>query len=141
MRELYITLACLGFFFSLFLLFLFTKQQQERKMQEANEPGTGVQIRRDQGRRGPSGSCGAVNAAGWPGALSKHLGRTDSPRGSRQKESGWADSCPQISGSTTPLAVSWLEALEAPCLEARSPEHGPSGARQKGEAGRAGRGL
>jgi len=42
-----ITLTCLGFFFPC----LFTKQQQERKMQEAGEPGPGIQIRREQGGR------------------------------------------------------------------------------------------
>ena len=51
-RITYFILTCLGFFF---LFCLFTKQQQERKMQEANEPGTSVQIsvqiRREQGDR------------------------------------------------------------------------------------------
>ena len=47
-RIIYFILTCLGFFF---LLCLFTKQQQERKMQEANEPDTSVQIRREQGDR------------------------------------------------------------------------------------------
>lgn len=89
-------------------------------MQEADDPGTGVQIGRDQGRRGPSCPCRNSKRCGLARALSKHLGRTDRPAGSRQEESGWADSCPQISGGTTPLAVSWLEALEAPCLEAVS---------------------
>lgn len=44
MRELCIILTSLGFFF----LFLFTKQQQEREMQVADEPGMRLQIGRDQ---------------------------------------------------------------------------------------------
>lgn len=55
MRELCILLSLVWVFF---LLLLCTKQQQERKMQEADEPGTGVQIRREQGDQ-------AVTA-GWP---------------------------------------------------------------------------
>lgn len=67
------------------------------------------------------------------GSLQASWENCDSPEGADQK-SGWEDSCPQTSSSTTlaaTLAVSRVRSTRGLCLEAWS-----SGAREKGGGGK-----
>lgn len=84
MRELHVLLSLVWVFF---LLRLFTKQRQERKMQEAGESGPGTQIRREQGGRtklllqiGP-GLCPRIPGAGpqAPEGADGAAGKTAAP--------------------------------------------------------------
>lgn len=67
------------------------------------------------------------------GSLQASWENCDSPEGT-DKKSGWEDSCPQTSNSTTlaaTLAVSRVRSTRGSCLEAWS-----SGAREKGGGGK-----
>lgn len=100
MRELYYS-HLFGFLFFPLIFIYFTKEQEKRKMQAADEPGTRVQIRRDQGDEDQAVHATTVALQAAPGALQASWENVTSPRGSRQQ---WEDGCPQISGSTTPLS-------------------------------------
>lgn len=93
--------------------------------------GTGV----DEDQAVPAGT---VTLWAGPGLSPSILGELTALEGADKKRVG---AVPRSVAASLPWQSAGLEALKAPCSEARSPEHGPSGARQKREAGRAGRGL
>lgn len=96
--------------------------------------GTGV----DEDQAVPAGT---VTLWAGPGLSPSILGELTALEGADKKRVGGQTAVPRSVAASLPWQSAGLEALKAPCSEARSPEHGPSGARQKREAGRAGRGL
>lgn len=139
MRELYITLTCLGFFFS-FLFFSQNNSRKERcRRQMSQAPGL-----RSEGTGGDEDQAvpaRTVMLRAGPGFSPSIWGELTALEGADKKRVGGQTAVPRSAAASLPWQSAGMEELEAPCLEARSPEHGPSGARQKGEAGRARRGL
>lgn len=126
MRELYITLTCLSFFFP---CFSFHKTTAGKKNAGA---GSRVGIKRGQGAEQQAVLPEQLTLWLPRGSLQASWENCDSPEGA--DKTGWEDSCPQTSSSTTlaaTLAVSRVRITRGSCLEAWS-----SGAREKGGGGK-----
>lgn len=123
-----------GFLF--FLLFLFTKRQQERKMQEADDPGTGVQIGRDQGDEDQAVPAGTANAAGWPGPSPSILGELTGLQGADKKRAGGQTAVPRSAAAPLPWqSAGWKHSrlhVWRPCLQSMGPQGPDRRERQEG---------
>lgn len=84
--------------------------------------------------------AGTANAAGWPGPSPSILGELTGLQGADKKRAGGQTAVPRSAAAPLPWqSAGWKHSRLH--VWRPSPEHGPSGARQKGEAGRAGKGL
>lgn len=122
--------------------FLFTKQQQERKTQEADEPGTGVRVRRGPGDEGRlllgtgTWQAGPGSPSTWESCDSPGAGR-----GGGGTPRVWGTAVPRSAAAPflwrPPRQSAGLEAWGHPCPEAWLPNTGPRGPGRREAAGRA----
>lgn len=116
MRELYITLTCLAFGF----LYVFTKEQQERQMQQAEEPGSGF-VSEGTKEVSTNRCCLESHTAGWPQALASAWGElpwASEGGDERRRVGGDVPGWQHHLSSDSHWQLASSEALASPCLEA-----------------------
>lgn len=134
MRELYITLTCLGFFFSFF--FFSQNDSRKEKCRRQMTQALGFRLEGTRGDEDQAVPAGTANAAGWPGPSPSILGELTGLQGADKKRAGGQTAVPRSAVAPLPWqSAGWKHSrlhVWRPCLQSMGPQGPDRRERQEG---------